>query len=121
MLRKAHLLKILLHAKECFSKEQNIVDIIVPYSGRVRVFGDTHGDFHSLMEAISIAGLPCAENVFVFAGDCVDRGCWGVEVVSLLLALRLHSPSHVFLVRGNHETTGCTKRYVALLVLCTTF
>ncbi|KAI0567439.1 Serine/threonine phosphatase [Gracilaria domingensis] len=110
-LRKAHLLKILLHAKERFSKEQNIVDVIVPYSGTVRVFGDTHGDFHSLMEAINNAGLPSTDNIFVFAGDCVDRGCWGVEVVALILALKLCDPSNVILVRGNHETTGCTKRY----------
>ncbi|CAN8067461.1 unnamed protein product [Agarophyton chilense] len=110
-LRKAHLLKILLHAKERFSEEQNIVDVIVPYCGNVRIFGDTHGDFHSLMEAIDRAGLPSANNIFVFAGDCVDRGCWGVEIVTLIFALKLCNPSYVFLVRGNHETTGCTKRY----------
>lgn len=111
-IRKVHLTKLLVHSKDLFIRENNIVDVVVPYDGCVRVFGDTHGDLHSLIEAISTAGLPTQTNIFVFAGDCVDRGCWGVEVVALILALKLHSPSHVFFLRGNHETTGCTRRYV---------
>lgn len=109
-LRKAALTKLLVFAKEIFSCENNIVDIVVPPKGRVHVFGDTHGDLHSLVEGLFRVGWPSEENVLCFAGDCVDRGSWGVEVFVVLLALKLWNKKHVFLLRGNHETAGCVER-----------
>lgn len=47
----------------------------------------------------------------VWNGDYVDRGAWGAEILVLLCALKLRSPRHVFLVRGNHETATCTEVY----------
>lgn len=38
------------------------------------------------------------------AGDLVDRGCWGQEVVLLFACWKLAFPKNVFLLRGNHET-----------------
>jgi len=34
------------------------------------------------------------------AGDYVDRGAWGIELLSLLLAMKLAFPTHVYLLRG---------------------
>lgn len=109
-LRKTALTKLLVLAKELLAQEPNVVDIVTPPSGCVRVFGDTHGDLHSLIEALYIAGWPAPDNFVCFAGDCVDRGSWGVEVLVVILALKLWRPDCVFLLRGNHETTGCTSR-----------
>lgn len=44
-------------------------------------------------------------------GDYVDRGAWGVELMVLLLLLKLACPSRVYLLRGNHESSTCTKFY----------
>lgn len=49
------------------------------------------------------AGLPSNTHKFVFNGDFVDRGDYGVEVVAILLAWHVAMPNHVFLNRGNHE------------------
>ena len=40
-----------------------------------------------------------------------DRGAWGIELLSLLAALKLEHPTRVFLLRGNHESSTCTKFY----------
>ena len=45
------------------------------------------------------------------AGDFVDRGAWGLEVLVLLAALKLAAPGAVTLLRGNHESSTCTQLY----------
>jgi serine/threonine-protein phosphatase 5 len=57
------------------------------------------------------AGKPSEKNLFVFNGDFVDRGAWGVEVLSTLLSWKLCYPESVFLTRGNHESSSCTMAY----------
>ena len=44
-------------------------------------------------------------------GDFVDRGAWGVELLAVLAAWKLALPRSVLLLRGNHESTTCTKMY----------
>ena len=41
----------------------------------------------------------------------MDRGAWGLELLMLLLALKLLNPWQVFLLRGNHESSTCTRFY----------
>ncbi len=45
------------------------------------------------------------------AGDFVDRGAWGLEVLVFLAALKLAMPDRVMLLRGNHESSTCTQLY----------
>ena len=45
------------------------------------------------------------------AGDFVDRGSWGLEVLLLLGAWLLAMPQSVTLLRGNHEGATCTAAY----------
>lgn len=103
--------KILSVVKDIFRREETLVDVIVPHEGSVRVFGDIHGDIHSLAEALALTGLPGDNNTIVVAGDCIDRGSWGVEVFLYLFLLKIWKPKSVFLLRGNHETTGTICRY----------
>ncbi len=111
VLRPASLLRLLSDVKSVLSREKTLVDVVVPHNGHTRVFGDIHGDLHSLAEGLLLSGLPSPENTLVFAGDCVDRGSWGVEVLITLFALKLWKPESVFAIRGNHETTGAMCRY----------
>jgi hypothetical protein len=57
------------------------------------------------------AGSPSERLKYVFNGDFVDRGAWGVELLLALLAWRLAAPENVTLLRGNHESRYCTMAY----------
>ena len=57
------------------------------------------------------AGSPSERLKYVFNGDFVDRGAWGVELLLALLAWRLAAPGSVTLLRGNHESRYCTMAY----------
>lgn len=57
------------------------------------------------------SGFPSEERAFVFNGDYVDRGAWGLETFLLLLAWKVFLPHRVFLLRGNHESKYCTSVY----------
>lgn len=57
------------------------------------------------------AGCPGDRSYFIFNGDFVDRGAWGLETLALLLAWKLALPARVLLLRGNHESATCTMIY----------
>lgn len=44
-------------------------------------------------------------------GDFVDRGAWGLEVLTVLACWKLVYPAQVTILRGNHECTTCTHMY----------
>ncbi|XP_015890694.3 serine/threonine-protein phosphatase 7 inactive homolog isoform X2 [Ziziphus jujuba] len=78
---------------------------------RVVVVGDIHGQFHDLLNLFKLAGLPSENQFYVFNGNYVDKGAWGLEVFTVLLAWKVLMPSTVCLLRGNHESKHCTSRY----------
>lgn len=82
-------------------------DLILQLAGPVWCCGDLHGSFADLKTIVS-EGLPFGQvklqtASFLFLGDYVDRGEHSVEVMLFLLAWKIHQPSRVFLLRGNHE------------------
>ena len=93
-------------AKELFIKEPNIQIVHCP----VTVCGDIHGQFHDLLELFKVGGYSPDTN-YLFLGDYVDRGCFSVESVSLLLALKLKYPNRIVLLRGNHESRQTSQMY----------
>ncbi|KAK1307331.1 Serine/threonine-protein phosphatase 7 [Acorus calamus] len=77
----------------------------------VVVVGDVHGQLHDVIFLLGDAGFPSERRFFVFNGDYVDRGAWGLETFVLLLAWKIYLPNRVFLLRGNHESKYCTSVY----------
>ncbi|KAL6521431.1 Serine/threonine-protein phosphatase 7 [Orobanche gracilis] len=113
--------KLILVASKILHKEPNCVKIdensgLVSES-RVVVVGDVHGQLHDVLFLLRDAGFPADDRFFVFNGDYVDRGAWGLEVFLLLLAWKSSSyigvlmPHRVYLLRGNHESKYCTSVY----------
>ncbi|CAL8997675.1 unnamed protein product [Prunus brigantina] len=103
---------LVLCASKILHKEANCVTIdnLAPES-RVIVVGDLHGQLHDLLFLLHDAGFPSENRFFVFNGDYVDRGAWGLESFLILLAWKVFMPKRVYLLRGNHESKYCTSVY----------
>ncbi|CAI8612000.1 unnamed protein product [Vicia faba] len=93
-------------------KEPNCVEInCLGEDSRVIVVGDIHGQFHDLMFLLKHLGMPSENQFYVFNGNYVDEGAWGIEVFLVLLAWKVLMPQRVYLLRGNHESRYCTEQY----------
>lgn len=77
------------------------------------IIGDIHGQFMDMMGMFhKLKKHPGKNNTkFLFLGDYVDRGEFGVEVLAYLLALKLAYPAEVTMLRGNHETEEMTSAF----------
>lgn len=92
--------------KEILIEESNVQPVKAP----VTICGDIHGQFHDLLELFNKGGeIPNSR--YIFMGDFVDRGFNSVETFQLLLCLKMKYPSHITLLRGNHETRQITTVY----------
>jgi len=94
-------------AAELFSKESNVLQLKAP----VTLFGDIHGQYYDLINQTDLLPEPSPSDPWLFLGDYVDRGAFGVEVVLYLFALKIHNPEAVYLIRGNHECRHLTNAY----------
>ncbi|CAL5197364.1 unnamed protein product [Lathyrus oleraceus] len=107
---------LILIASKMLHKEPNCIPI-QPFrpepdsSASVVVVGDVHGQLHDVLFLFREAGYPSRDRIFVFNGDYVDRGAWGLETFLLLLAWKVFMPENVYLLRGNHESKYCTSVY----------
>lgn len=54
------------------------------------------GQLPDLLHILQTSGLPSRTNKYIFNGDFVDRGPYGVEVMCTLLALHIAMPGTVF-------------------------
>ena len=109
-------------AKKAFDEEQVIINVTVAAQDRLVLVGDIHGQFRDLQRHVLSAqrnvssnkGGDSAEGVdckYLFLGDYVDRGPQGVEVITLLLALKVEYPNNVYMIRGNHEDPQVSRLY----------
>ncbi|PSC72636.1 serine threonine-phosphatase 7 [Micractinium conductrix] len=107
----AYALGLLRRVERLLKAEPTVVQVHPPAGAEVVVAGDLHGQFHDLLTIFAQVGYPDAGRLYVFDGDFVDRGCWGLEIVLLLAALKAAAPRGVCLVRGNHESKYCSWVY----------
>ena len=80
---------LILTASKILHKEPNCLRIDPDDSSTVVVVGDVHGQLHDLIFLLNNAGFPSHNRFFVFNGDYVDRGAWGLETFLLLLAWKV--------------------------------
>jgi serine/threonine-protein phosphatase 5 len=91
---------------------KNIVYIDAPKAPiKIKIVGDTHGQFQDLLYIFSQYGYPAPDNPYIFNGDYVDRGSMGVEILIALFAWKVAVPNSIFLNRGNHETIAMNRLY----------
>jgi len=88
-----------------------VVDVDVAPSHNLTVVGDLHGQYFDLAKIFEMNGNPSVSNRYVFNGDFVDRGAFGVEVVLTLFAWKALYPDYVTLLRGNHEIRSVNESY----------
>lgn len=93
-------------AKTIFNNECSLIEISAP----IHVCGDIHGQFRDLVRLFNLCGSP-PQNKYLFLGDYVDRGIYGLECVCLLFSLKIRYPNHIFLLRGNHESENLNRSY----------
>ena len=106
ILPEKELRRICEKVKELLIEESNVQPVAAP----VTICGDIHGQFFDLLHLFQIGGELPGTN-YIFIGDFVDRGYNSVETFELLMCYKIKYPSHITLLRGNHETRQVTIIY----------
>ena len=77
------------------------------------IIGDIHGNLEDILtiEKSVWPLMPIVGPNFVFLGDYVDRGQWGMECALYVAAIKMLCPGKVTMMRGNHEVRSLQKHY----------
>ncbi|CCW65030.1 unnamed protein product [Phytomonas sp. EM1] len=103
LLHEADALRIVTCCAMILKDEPNVLQIEDP----VAIAGDLHGQFFDLISLFELGGDPAFQK-YIFLGDYVDRGCFGVEVILLLMCYKIRYPRTMVILRGNHESRHLT-------------
>ncbi|CUG86128.1 serine-threonine protein phosphatase, putative [Bodo saltans] len=101
--------KIVIDATKLLAIRPVVAYVQTPTDGEVVIVGDLHGQLKDLLHIVSLHGKPGPQKIFIFNGDFVDRGPYGVEILLYIYVLLCSYPNYVYLNRGNHEDlkTNC--------------
>ena len=101
---KELLVKLLEKTKYAFQKDGQIIRV----NGKFVIVGDLHGHVLDLARIVQKYGLP-PKTKYIFLGDLVDRGEFGIEVTTIIYAWKVLYPESVYIIRGNHEFDAICK------------
>ncbi|GIX65546.1 protein phosphatase 2B catalytic subunit, calcineurin family phosphatse superfamily protein [Babesia caballi] len=105
-LSKEDALTVIRTAGILFRKEPNVIKVEYP----VNIVGDVHGQYYDLLTIFDTTGSPTTTQ-YLFLGDYVDRGCFSVEIVLLMYAIKINFPDTFHMLRGNHECRLLTEHF----------
>jgi len=96
----------------CMKSRQIFISqpVLLQLEAPIKIVGDIHGQYYDLLRLFEYGGYPPDAN-YLFLGDYVDRGSWGLETICLLLAYKIKYPENFFLLRGNHECASINRIY----------
>ena len=107
-------------AEVVFKRESRVVGVTSPCF----VLGDIHGNLNDLRtyERILWPNAPtCVAGSYLFLGDYVDRGDYGLESICYLLSMKVLAPRTFFLLRGNHEVRSIQQAFTFFREVCEKF
>ena len=96
-------LQIITKATDLVSKEPNILRLNEPIS----ICGNIRGQYWDFLRAIEAGGDP-RNREYLFLGNYVNRGCFGMEVILYLCAHKIMFPNTFHLLRGNMDCRTMT-------------
>lgn len=105
-----HIKKLLDQAELVMAEEDRLLKVGSPCF----IFGDIHGNLKDLLtyeKNLWRSGPYCLSSKYLFLGDYIDRGEFGVECVCYLLCMKIIAPKHFFICRGNHEVRELQKQF----------
>lgn len=107
-------------AEQIFKHENRVVSVTSP----CYVLGDIHGNLNDLRtyERILWPCAPtCVSGSYLFLGDYVDRGDFGLECICYLLSMKVLAPKTFYLLRGNHELRSIQQAFTFFREVCDKF
>uniref|UniRef100_A0A6G1S6C2 Serine/threonine-protein phosphatase n=1 Tax=Aceria tosichella TaxID=561515 RepID=A0A6G1S6C2_9ACAR len=112
--------RVCAQAEQIFKQEARVVPVTSPCF----VLGDIHGNLNDLRIYERILWPTAPTSVvgsYLFLGDYVDRGDYGLECICYLLSMKVLAPKTFYLLRGNHELRSIQQAFTFFREVCEKF